>query len=632
MKNKLILLVLAVLMAASAQAVCNNCILQVIPVQNSVCQDDVIIYDLKITNVYDMPRAISLSAASDISLTSDMPSLINIGAYESETIRVTFTPQESVFGQHRISFISSTYGAEDRDDALFSINDCYSAGLQPGVGRIELCEDDVGRFDFTVTNTGSKTDTYSLSVGSIPDSIEVSFLGGRMTLAPGSSRTASITVRTKSGDYGEHPLTVSIASQHESLSKQVIVEIKNCYNTRLTAPESFTSCPDAGLVYTATLKNNGCVDNTYALSLAGNCTASIGQSSVTLAPGEEKRIAVTLSPSSQSCVATLRARSPYDDQSASTQVNIMACYGVNVDLIPPEQSACRGQPTSFDAIITNTGYYTDTYDLALIGMSIGLNPDRITLASRQSETIKIDITGTWCVIEEEIPFMVSARGKSSDSASAVFKLFSYEDARCASLDVHPAVDPISIDCAGGAYNFYVQNTGYNTQEVSLSLSGPGNFIMQPSSFSVRAGESRPVSLYLMPIQGMDIFKLTVIAETGYGRSYMELDVDFDKCRVSRPVLTVSPPQPLVPIITEPDEDAEDEPPESPTGAVAAGDSSLWALVGTLVITAFILLFAVLIAGNRKGKGPYFPEAKAAKRDDSPERLAAIKEAISKTQK
>lgn len=117
------------LLAIGVQAVCNDCVMQVIPVTNSVCQGEPVVYDLKIANAYALSKAITLSAAGDVPLATSMPSQIILAPYENAVLRVNFTPVQPVLGQHRIRVTASGYGAGDSDDTLFIVNDCYGTAV-----------------------------------------------------------------------------------------------------------------------------------------------------------------------------------------------------------------------------------------------------------------------------------------------------------------------------------------------------------------------------------------------------------------------------------------------------------------------------------------------------------------------
>ncbi len=79
--------------------------------------------------------------------------------------------------------------AEDSDDAIYTINDCFALNIDTLQPSLDLCEDAKGRVDFVIRNNGQRQDTYTVSVSNIPDSLDVSFIGGSMSLAPGASRT-----------------------------------------------------------------------------------------------------------------------------------------------------------------------------------------------------------------------------------------------------------------------------------------------------------------------------------------------------------------------------------------------------------------------------------------------------------
>jgi uncharacterized membrane protein len=629
MRFRLLLLVLILGMLGSVQAACNDCILQVTPIENNICQGESAIFEIKTTNVFDKAKVISLSAAGDIALTTDMPDTITVGPYDTKTIRASFTPVEPIMGQHRISVTAGGYGSSDSDDVIFRINDCYENSLELQQGLLALCQDDVGRVDAIISNTGSKTDTYSLAVGNIPKSLKVDFASGRITLAPGASRTVSITVKSVGNNFGEHDLKVSTDSPHESASEALTVDLQNCYNTQVEAPESFITCPDAGTEYTAAVKNNGCVGTTYALTMNG-CPGELARDEVYLEAGQTQEVLVDLSGFKGQCSATLTAESDYDTDSATTFVNVKDCYDVDVEVTPSKITACHGEPVSYDVDVSNTGYYTDTYDLELDGFEIELEPSQITLVSGETRTVNFDVFGTWCVTEDEIPFSASASGNSHDIDYGILELLPKGE-ECADLDVHPAVDPTTVDCDAGSYEFFVQNTGYTKQEVVLSVTGAGGIVLQPDSMKLWPGESREAALYLtgdMPAQE----SITVIASTQYGDAYMGLDLNLSGpvCRISQPVSPVSDESPTLPIIDN-ESDSKTNQTKSPTGAAVASDDTGPILISLLVVTAILLTLLLLFM--RQGSGSeeaYFPEVEGRLGEEK--RLSDIKAAISKTRK
>jgi len=612
--KKILMLLTVLAMLGGAQAACNDCILQVIPVANNLCQGESAVYDIQITNVNDQAKAISLSAAGDIPLTSDLPSQIVVAPYETEKVRVTFTPVQSTFGQHRISITASGYGVSDSDDAIFNINDCYAVGLELGQQSIDLCEGSVGRVDFTVRNNGQKQDDYTLVVRGVTGIIDVSFTGGRMSLAPGASRTGSVTLKAVGKDYGTYDVELIVQSSMKSSSRKFKVNLVNCYYATVSAPQEFVSCPDAGLTYTVNVKNNGCVPNTYSLELSGTCRARLAQDSIYLEAGESKDVAVIVEGDVGECDLTLAAVSAYDSDSDSTHVNIMSCYDVDLEIIPPVITACHGEPVTYELRLTNTGYYADDYSLGISGIEVPLEKDSFSLSSGESGETSFDILGTWCIEDDEIPFTAIAAGHASDTEEGLFKLLPFGEGSCAEIELAPAFDPTQISCQGEAYTFNIKNTGYVKQQVSLSLQG-GNYLIQPDNILLRPKETRPVALYLLPSDlTPEHSKLTIVATSQDKQAFMELDVDFEGplCRVSRPVLEIvdEPTLPIIPV----EEPANETTAEAPAGAaIAGGNESLLLLAALLVLMLlFLLLLLVSIRSRKPKRGDFeFPEIKSA---------------------
>ena len=647
--NKLIIAIALLAMVGIAQAACNDCVLQVVPVANNICQGEPAVYDITITNVYDQPKAITLSAAGDITLRSDMPSQIVVGSYETQTVRVSFTPTQASIGQHRISVTATGYGADDSDDAIFTVNDCYAVDVSIAQPEIRLCEAAVGRLDFTVRNNGQKQDTYSISVSGIPSTLGVSFVDGQMSLAPGASRTSSLTITAKGKVYGDYELQLNAVSPTESYSKKFKVSLTNCYYSSVTAPAVFETCPAAGLTYTVAVKNSGCAQDNYVLALSGDCRARLNTNTIMLGPGETKDVAVTLDSVIGSCEAILTATSQFTSDSASTAVTIKDCYAVDLEVVPGELTACRGEPATFDLKATNIGYYADTFDLKLYGMDVNLSRTSLKLSSGETDSVPLIVTGTWCVIKDELPFTVTVIGKSSDKDTGLLRLRS-GGAECAALNMTPAQSPVDLSCQGDAFTFYVSNTGYTEQTITLTTTGPESYLLQPTQLTLKPYESMPVALYIMPsdMTPREPYSIMVIADSGLKKAYLELNVDMvsPSCSVTRPALFVS--EPVLPALNITEVEANGTATNAtttPTGAVAGGmeSGSLLTIAGLLVVTAFGLFVLVAVTGRKPQQKMSFSEVSAPnaplsagqvpeKNGNAVERLTAIKEAISRSSK
>ncbi len=615
-KMRGIIPILALLFVGMAQAACNDCMLQVIPVNTNVCQGEEISYDIKITNIYDQQRTIYLTYSSDLPLSADMPSFVTVGPYESEKIRATFTLQQQSIGEHRITITAKGNGAKDSDDSVFWIRDCYAADLTVLQPSVDMCEDDIERVDVVIKNNGEKKDSYRLYVSNIPSSLQISFNSGMIALAPGESRIVSLTIRSIGREYGSYNILVGLIQASSptptgGVQKSFKVNLMNCYSVSVSSPEEFKTCPDAGLIYTARVKNRGCVADDYNLSISG-CAGSLNQTAVHLEPGEEKEISILLPNANIDCNLTISAISRYVSDSDTTHAVVMDCYGVDLEIIPPEISACPGQEVVYNISVKNTGFYGDTYALKLRGVESKIMPEALTLSSGETRVIPLRLHGTWC-LRENVEFEASARGHASDSDTGIFIVLP-QDSRCASLSLHPSRNPATIDCNGGAYIFYVQNDGYTKQHVALTASGGGELVLQPDSLSLNPTEGREVALYVLGGKN-STFPIYIIARSEYKTAQMKLVAD-----LRGPVCTVS-------IMEEEETNREangtsgeregagtdnrtteaNATEENTTGASVAGaDQSLVFLILGLIGAGAILF--VMVQSREKGRGKLFPEA------------------------
>jgi hypothetical protein len=304
----------------------------------------------------------------------------------------------------------------------------------------------------------------------------------------------------------------------------------------------------------------------------------------------------------------------------------MPCYDVDLDILPLSVAACHGQPVTYDLRITNTGFYADDYLLSLYNLDIGPERSEFSLGSGQTDSTQLTIVGTWCATED-ISFSALARGRASDREDASLSFLPKGDV-CADLDLVPSQAPKQIDCGGDTYTFYVKNTGYTKQEVSLYLSSSEQFIMQPDTVVLKPYESRPISIYLLSDGLEGKIPINIMAESEYRRAYLNLEADFTGpvCLVTRPEIIIPPAEQAdEPVINQSQDD-------SPTAAIVAGDVELVLVAALIVVTILILTFLLFSSSSVKAKREFdFPELDSGPSSDT-ERLASIREAVSKTSK
>lgn len=653
MKSALFLAIaitVALFTAATAQAACNDCIMQLIPLDNNVCQGDPIRFQIKLTNAFDRPKAITLGATSDIALSSDLIPQVIVGAYETRTLNVTFTPIADVIGKHGITVKATGYGTEDADDGLFVINDCYSPELELSEQEVYMCESSEGSIDFTITNNGLRDDDYTISVAGMPAGVlGVSFTEGRMSLAPGESQTESLTIEPLSNEYGQYTLQLTVMSGRKSVYEQFAVNLEDCYYSSVYAPEEFITCPDEGLSYDVSVSNEGSAEDNYTIELDGSCHARAEPDAFSLGPGETETVEILLDDREGECDLVVSAAGAYSSDSAATHVEVKKCYGLSVELLPEEAESCPGEPVSYNIAITNEGYYPDEYTLTLEGADIDLAESVVHLDSGEQATQTFEVLGPWC-ITGDIPLSLTAvatAGREFVLKRGMLRVME-PGGQCAALELSPGQNPLPLDCDGGSYTFYIKNTGYAEQDVKLSLSAPQapDLIMQPKSLALVPREVRPIALYLIPPEGKGnaSFSMTVIAESEYKKAYLMLDIDFDGpiCGVSSPVLET--PLNDTPSATNGSggvgggnrPNATQNGTQTPSGAVLGGSGLPLFIIGALTVSALAMLAAMVVM-SRRGRKDYwhFPEVKNAGQragQSNDERLAAIREAISKSSK
>ncbi len=182
------------------------------------------------------------------------------------------------------------------DQAAAPVADTQARGVFASVdpGTLTVGRGTSSLFTLRVTNTGSETDTFALSAIGVPGGILLEWLQPEVTVAPGQfvdvpfrvtaqtvaqTGTSGLTIDARStshaGIFAVAPVTISVGALG------VLVDLN---------PDVGTD----GASYFATVRNSGTQADTFLLSLGGpaGMFATLGTTSVTLAPGESRQVRI----------------------------------------------------------------------------------------------------------------------------------------------------------------------------------------------------------------------------------------------------------------------------------------------------------------------------------------------------
>jgi len=163
-------------------------------------------------------------------------------------------------------------------------------------------------------------------------------------------------------------LTAVSGMTGESISKDIKIEVLNCYDVDLKVEQKYQSvCAEKRepATYSVEVVNNGKFRETFQLSSDRDWVV-FSQNTITLDSGESKTLEVIANPPEDltgTHTITIYAKSTYSYAQASEtlMMEVKSCYNFSARLEPKNQTICLGESAVFTLILGNLGIKSDTY-------------------------------------------------------------------------------------------------------------------------------------------------------------------------------------------------------------------------------------------------------------------------------
>ncbi|MFO0806097.1 MAG: transglutaminase domain-containing protein [Gemmataceae bacterium] len=226
-----------------------------------------------------------------------------------------------------------------------------------------------------LTNTGSQTESFQLSILGLPAGITAVFDQSSISVPPGAGNDREVRF-TLSIASGASPGTVAFTVLADGLATDVsvggeLVVLASGVTIRLDR----TSAQPGDTLW-ATVANTGAVAETFDLGVAdsGGLVASLGQTSVALSAGESRQIPIATAsadfavrgalPLTVSAVS--RTNSAVRD-AASATLQVPAAFGLAARLDPAQKTLAVGASAELLLYVENSGNTEDSYSAAISG-------------------------------------------------------------------------------------------------------------------------------------------------------------------------------------------------------------------------------------------------------------------------
>ncbi len=368
------------------------------------------------------------------------------------------------------------------------------------------CASDTILFVLDVTNRGSNSDSYTVSLSGDAAKWAVAAPSG-FVLKAGQSNSVYIYVTPSTsaqpGVYSLDAIVNSGLSGKTTTNYDVVVD--DCHSASLTAQASAVSaCACSAGKFSLALENTGRYSETFAIRLSGTgaqyATSSISE--VRLAPNENKDFDVSVL---TSCSAvgdfdlTVSAVSKDSSAVASAPLvlNSEACYAFDFSPDKNYLSFCENAQANIPITLQNKGTVGNSYSLKVSGPNwASLESTTVQAAAGRPAVAnlilfpRLGTTGNFKIGVEAS----SEKGEQTVSREIVANVL-----QCYATDVRISAEQDTI-CPGTekAYSVQVSNLGKYVGDFVLSASGADFVSLDSQALKLKSGESAAVNLVASP--------------------------------------------------------------------------------------------------------------------------------------
>ena len=357
------------------------------PSQVSICLGEVVTQKLTITNTGAKADTFFISVPNWVSV--DRASVL-IDAKKSADVTITLKPTQ----KGRTFFNVTVVSVRDANQkavipASVDAQECRGVAVIATPASAYVCQGVEADFTVTVKNLGMIQDTFNITSSS--GVLEFN----KLVLEP--KETREFTLKVANAAPGNYSVSVKAQSGAISDSDTVAVVVDNCYSASMDiSPQNTSVCAGAAVNYTAAIKNNGKLSDTYTLAVQGPIAGNITRQ-FTLGPGQVRMEYFTIQAPSDSQandyvikVSLYSAHSSAASQSVLTVKPRSSCYSVQITPQAETKLVQICNASAMSVTVKNTGQNRDSYNLSIDGPSWAyISPNLVDLPGGQQQVVFI---------------------------------------------------------------------------------------------------------------------------------------------------------------------------------------------------------------------------------------------------
>ncbi len=502
----------------------------------------VITYTHTLTNTGDVQDTFSFNATSALGWPVSLPAPVTLAPGASATVQVRVTiPAYTPGGTVETTVIRAT---SQYDPAVSqSVTDTTTVNTlrafvvaplaatrsaKPGHTMVQT---------LTVTNTGNIADTYLLALNDLPAGWASLTPNTPFNLAPGATKvlTLSVNVPSDATNGDEHSSFVMVTSQGDlnlSETAEITTLIVATPGVSMTPDRSGQRQAGQSISYLHTITNTGSARDVFNLrAVSAHGWPVEAPATVILNAGERKNIIVTLTIpqdviSGTVDVLTITASSDADASvSASVQDTTTVLRRVSLDFTPAWQEKWTDpqQPVVYTHVLTNTGNYTDTFDLSFSsqrGWVTGITPASVTLGMGEAAEVRVTVTPGLGSGGLSDTALITATSRANAAVSKVVQDVT-RVRFTPGVALSPGIQRTATQSEVVTYTHTITNTGTGLDTYTLTASSSQGWAIlfpPPASLTLAAGEASTFSVVIKVPQTaysgtLDILTITARSQT-----------------------------------------------------------------------------------------------------------------------
>jgi uncharacterized membrane protein len=458
-------------------------------------------YSIVLSNPGKFDETVTLSARSAgqaISWASFSESTLVLRSGSTKTVAMTVLPPKELSGVVQTITVeakSADSFARGSGSVSLSVEKCYDFSASVSPSRLSGCAGKGMETELSITNTGSKTDTYKIvtPTGIISDLNEVS-------IPPGVTGRAKLIFTKQFAGESTNDISIMSAVTQAEKKASFAVEAKECRGVAvLVSPTVQTACKNTAGVYVVSVKNTGAMKDTFSVS---STTGTLSKTSVTLDPNEVGAINLQIDTKDMETGKTMpivvKATDGIISHQANAELSVMVCYAAEIELAPANVSLCPRATAEFSATVRNTGIKQDAYDVGFISGNTTSTAGYkgIVISAGSSQSFKFALVAP------------NASGSYPLYATAISPYISLTDTSTVTVKPMNVCYNLALQIGDGSRTIQtskatvvpltVKNTGELAQAFTLSMAGPEWVYLSPRTVQVAGGKEDKVYMYISP--------------------------------------------------------------------------------------------------------------------------------------